>query len=218
MSYVDSFIEYTNGDYYKVHQLGLDVTVGRRIFDFSYLTVGYQYRPIADSNSQNWTRWGSQDTNVDTNKNALYFAYGWNSEDDPYFPTQGSRLYYRAGISQGTSRQDYETLLYRKTWKTSGNSLWAIQLGGTPATENRMAFGGTQLISFSYARPISKSNDFGAIKEGRWYVEPRMGAYGIAPDKTSLWELGITAGIRLDVKSIGIVDLYVIGSASVSRK
>src|SRR5690349_18042237 len=91
-SYVDGTFARTNGDRSLREQLSYDATVGRRLWDFSYVTVGYQYRPVINVSS-NVRQDDGHFEKVDTARNGvLVYGFGWNSEDDAYFPTRGSRL------------------------------------------------------------------------------------------------------------------------------
>jgi hypothetical protein len=96
--------------------------------------------------------------------------------------------------------------------------VWTVQIGGTPGTQYRSSFNESQVISVAYARPISPRHGFGGIRQGRWYVEPGASYYGFSSSGRSLAELGLKAGIRLDTKAFGMVDLYVFGGTSAQRK
>jgi len=215
VSFQDSFSLYPNGDFYQTHQVGIDASIGRRIFEYSYVTVGYLYRPDSHSIGHYRGRAGvfvtdTDPTNYPTNR-GVFFGYGWDSEDDPYFPTRGSRL----GISFGPS---WANARFRKTWTFGTDSVWTVQIGGTPGTQYRSSFNESQVISVAYACPISPRHGFGGIRQGRWYVEPGASYYGFSSSGRSLAELGLKAGIRLDTKAFGMVDLYVFGGTSAQRK
>jgi outer membrane protein assembly factor BamA len=215
VSFQDSFSEYSNGDFYQTHQVGIDSSIGRRIFDYSYVTVGYLYRPDSHSISHYRGRAGvfntdTDPTNYPTNR-GVFFGYGWDSEDDPYFPTRGSRLNVSFGPSWANAR-------LRKTWKFGTDSVWTVQIGGTPGTQYRSSFNESQLISVAYAHSISPRQGFGGIRQGRWYVEPGESYYGISSSGRTLAELGLKVGIRLDTKAFGMIDLYVFGSTSAQLK
>ena len=64
--------------------------------------------------------------------------------------------------------------------------------------------------SLTYARSIEASDRFGGIRRGRWYIGP-----GVTVVNHSTLELGMKAGVRLDTRYLGIVNLYVIGSRQV---
>lgn len=208
VTYQNTLIDYPNGDFDKTDQLGMDGSVGRRVFDYSYVTVGYLYRPISQSVSQYIKRTGVFSTDTDPNNNrGLSLGYGWDSEDDSYFPDRGSRLSSSFGLSWASVR-------FRKTWSSGTDSTWTVQIGGTPGTQYRASLDESQDFSVAYGRKISATDGFGGIRHGRWYVEPGVSYYGTSPYRRPLVEWGLKAGLRLDTKALGMVDLYVIGSTS----
>jgi hypothetical protein len=89
-----------------------------------------------------------------------------------------------------------------------------VQIGGTPGTQYRASLDESQDFSVAYARTISAGDGFGGIRHGRWYVEPGISYYGTSADRRPLLEWGLKAGVRLDTKALGMIDLYVIGSTS----
>jgi len=206
--YPDDLVIYPNSDSNKTNQLGIDLTIGRRIFDYSYVTVGYLHRQISQSFTQYLGGSGALSTNSDPNADKGFsFGYGWNSEDDPYFPTRGSRLSSNFGTSWASVR-------FRKTWSTSPDTAWTLQLGGTPGTEYRESLDESQDLSLAYGRAISPSDSLGGITRGRWYVEPGISYYGTSSYGRNLAELGVKAGIRLDTKAFGMIELYVMASTA----
>ncbi len=212
VTYQNTLIDYPGGDFDKTDQLAIDSSVGRRLFDYSYVTLGYIYRPISKSVSQ-YTQdsktaqlFFSTDTNPNNNR-GVSLGYGWDSEDDSYFPTRGSRLSSSFGLSWASVR-------FRKTWSSSPDSAWTVQVGGTPGTQYRASLDESQDFSIAYGRRISASDGFGGIRHGRWYVEPGASYYGTSASGRPQIEWGLKAGIRLDTKALGMVDIYVIGSTS----
>lgn len=197
----------------KIENLGFDVAVGRRLFDFSFLTLGYRYNAYAhfdvtsrllDGTVQR--SGGSFDTHV------FSIAYGWNSEDDPYFPTRGSRavvhssrIYSGGNIGQSTDGG------IRKTWTTSNGTSWVIQMSDAPGTETRQFIQEHFEFVGGFSRPIGGSAD-GEIRRGRWYVEAGYSPHGHDLQGRRRKEYGAKAGVRLQTRSFGMVDLYVIGS------
>lgn len=208
VTYQNTLVDYPGGDFDKTDQLGIDGSVGRRVFDYSYVTVGYLYRPISQSVSRYTKSASAFSTDADPNDNrGVSLGYGWDSEDDSYFPTRGSRLSSSFGSSWASVR-------FRKTWSSSPDSAWTVQVGGTPGTQYRASLDESQDFSVAYGRRISPSDSFGGIKHGRWYIEPGASYYGTSASGRAQIEWGLKAGIRLDTKALGMVDLYVIGSAS----
>lgn len=207
-------------EFYDSERLGINLTFGRRLWDFSYLTIGYEFRPTSRTIYCNAVGYGRCKTRSDFSTQLLLLGYGWNSEDDAYFPTQGSR--FSALQSFGNEepgcvelcQRSWTAVHYRKTWKSGGNSLWTFKLGGTPGTQYRSSLNEDALISLVYARPIS-FGFFAASDRGRWYVEPGITSVGYSTRGEHIREVGIKAGVRLQLKSLGIVELYALGSTSV---
>jgi len=129
ISYQNTLINYPYDAFDKTDQLGIDLSVGRRLFDYSYVTVGYLERLISQSVSQSRGTGGLFSTDRDPNNNKGWsLGYGWNSEDDPYFPTRGSRLNSSFGLSWAGGR-------VRKTWGLGPGSALFCELRGTPGAQ-----------------------------------------------------------------------------------
>jgi outer membrane protein assembly factor BamA len=193
-------------------QFDIDVSIGRRLFDYSYVTVGYLERLVSQSVSLSRGTSDVFSTNSNPNNNKGWaLGYGWNSEDDPYFPTRGSRLSSSFGESWASIR-------FRKTWSIDPDSTWSVQLGGTPGTQYRASLDEDQDFSIGYQRRLGASDHLGGINRGRWYVEPGLSYYGDIAYGKQVWELGMKVGVRLDTKLFGLVNLYVIASASEHAK
>ena len=195
------------GNYSSLDTSQLDVRVGRRIADFSYLTIGLRYRPDLD---WTWGRWESDGAfrTMDAHPHPVRpnIAYGWSTEDDLYFPTHGSTLHVSAG-------DDGIPIQFRKTWSAFGG--WGtLKLGGDPRPEYRGTFSESELLALTYARTVAVGDD---IKRGRWYVEPGIGFVGYAPGGRSVYEYGLKAGFRADTRLFGLVDFYVLGRKDTIR-
>jgi outer membrane protein assembly factor BamA len=212
MTYQNTVIDYPYEAFDQTDQFDIDLSLGRRLFDYSYVTVGYLERVISQSISQSRGTSGLFSTNSNPNNNKGWaLGYGWNSEDDPYFPTHGSRLSSSFGESWASVR-------FRKTWDIDPDSTWSLQLGGTPGTQYRASLDENQDFSVGYQHRIGASDHLGGINRGRWYVEPGLSYYGDIAYGKQLWEWGLKVGVRLDTKLFGLVDLYVIASTSEQRK
>jgi outer membrane protein assembly factor BamA len=208
-SYLDASSEDSYGNFGEAEVLRFGVTLGRRLWDFSYFTFGYGYRPLLDAHSGHWQSDGTFELNEDKNRHVVDFIYGWYSEDDLYFPTRGSSFHIGGGWNFGSDDEDNEFhLQFRKTWRL-GDAHLSLKIGGDPNPEYRNSFNESQLLALTYARPVDRG-DF--VKRGRWYIEPGFNWAGFRPGGKEIQELGLKIGVRLETDALGLVDLYVIGT------
>lgn len=208
ISHEEGRIEERNGSQFINDDTGIDVAVGRRIWDFSYVAIGYRYNWRSAANQYVCQRRDPCEFDDLAHEHILSFIYGWNSEDDPYFPTQGSR--FVAGI-QFNSPNELTTgsLGFRKTWRIRDDALVSFNAGASPGTEYQSSFEETFAFGVSYAQPLAPNERFGILR-GRWYVSTgwnQIESHGNPTEISS--RIGIKAGVRFDTKAFGIVDLYV---------
>lgn len=203
--------ETSDGRYtFESTSFSADVAIGRRLFDFAFLSLRYRYSWLADRKVTNRSGNGIELPFIgSTDTHALSATYGWNSEDDPYFPTRGSRASVIGSWTPG-ARDVMTGVGIRKTWTTEHGTSWVLQAEDTPATEYRTTFVIEHFKYFGgFARPIGAGDE---IQRGRWYVEG-----GVVPRKYSpsgQKEYGLKVGVRLQTHTFGFVDLYVIGSVA----
>ncbi len=194
----------------------IDLRVGRRFGDFSYLTLSATFRPNPRWVTGEWDFGGPTDFDVTIRdrQHGYGLIYGWNSEDDLYFPTRGFSFHIGAGWDFGSgSPANRSHVQFRQTWQLE-NSLLTLKLGGSPSPEYRTSFDDSQLLSISYGRPLQASD---GVKRGRWYIEPGVGAAGYTSANERIYEVGIKAGVRLDTTAFGIVDFYLIATQDPQR-
>jgi hypothetical protein len=209
VSYIDTRGEDLYGSFGEFEMLRFGATIGRRLWDFSFLTIGYGYRAKLEGRSGRWQSDGTFELDEAENRHAVDVIYGWNSEDDLFFPTRGSSFHVGLGWNFGTDDPDDEAhFQFRKTWATDAGSLWTFKVGGNPAHEYRRTFGEHQWLAVSYAQAF----DHPDVRRGRWYVEPGYGGAGFAPAGQRIREFGLKVGVRLEMPTFGIVDLYLMGS------
>jgi outer membrane protein assembly factor BamA len=201
---------------------GVDASLGRRFGSFSYATIGYRY--IFNS-SLNYYRYnpyyyyyphnnnqflafdGNLTTLTDSSKSVLLFTYGRNSEDDSWFPTHGW-MFHVYDNWDPPNHGNFAGAEARATWRAGSNSFWTVQT--RPFTDFRAPFDDDFGTSLTFARSIEGSDHLGGIRRGRWYAGP-----GVTVVNHRTLELGMKAGIRLDTRYLGIVNLYAIGSRTV---
>jgi outer membrane protein assembly factor BamA len=198
-----------HGNFSDFEGMQLDLRVGRRLGDFSYVTLGVAYRPDVDWIFGDWKRDGEFEITQRGSDYGFNIIYGWNSEDDLYFPTTGSSFHIGAGWDFGSgSPASRSHIQYRKTWPLA-HGLFAVKIGGGPSPEYRTSFEESQLLALNYSRALQTS---ASLSRGRWYVEPGFGWRGRNAKGDVIYEIGFKAGVRLEMYGWGIIDLYVMGS------
>jgi outer membrane protein assembly factor BamA len=198
LAYLDLDIERLNGDLIDVSQVAIDAAFGRRLWDFSYLTVGYQYRPISDRFWRIRRADGQFDPHEEHGRSSLIFAYGWNSEDNRYFPTRGSALQFTLATDYGRDGDDVG-FFYRNTWTTGG---------GTTLTAS---FDLPQATRIEIARSLKP---FGDARQARAFLQLGARRFGQDERGDTILSGGVTAGVRFDSRKFGIVTLYVLAETS----
>jgi outer membrane protein assembly factor BamA len=200
VAYLDGTFARRNGDNQFREQLSYDVTFGRRLWDFSYFTVGYQHRPIIEVNS-NLRQDDGHFEQVDTVRDGVVaLGFGWNSEDDPYFPTRGSRLNVSV-ITDDPHSNNKSTVFYRHNWRW-GRTVWSAHY------ERKDIFG------IGVARPLGLQLDEGAVRRARWFSGLIGEPNGFNAEGSKIHSLGLNAGVLLETRSFGIVQFQL----SYSRK
>jgi outer membrane protein assembly factor BamA len=195
----------------EAEHFGIDLAIGRRIFNFSYVTLGYQALPLSTFYHRSLYANGLYNVDTTVPRGIVFADYGWNSEDDPYFPTRGSRLNIHDGYDP-KERFHYFDIGYRKTWKIGTDSTFALKFGVAPGSQYRSSLDEGLLYAFTYARNLSVQGSSGAIQRGRWYVEPGIGPAGIRQDGTQQTEYGLKVGVLLETKTFGLINIFAIGS------
>ena len=214
LSYVDAEVGTRYGNFNETNVFRFGATIGRRLWDFSYLMVGYAYRARNDQLNGHWDDDGNFVIERERNRHVIDFVYGWNSEDDLYFPTRGSSFHIGGGWDFGTvDDSDDFYLQFRKTWRL-GNGYASIKLMGEPNHEYRQTFSEGQLLAAAYAYPFAPSS---TMRRGRWYVEGGYSFWGYDSAGHSIREHGLKLGVRLDTESLGLIDLYLFGSWDPAR-
>jgi len=205
-----------HGNFAHLDTPQFDLSVGRRFADFSYVTAGLSYRPGIDFSSGRWLRDGSFELEDGEDLDLTFkLTYGWSSEDDLHFPTQGSTFQLTADARgfPSSSTVGFSALQFRKTWSWL-DAFWTLKIGGEPNPEYRSILAETQMFAFTYARPLQAGDN---VRRGRWYIEPGYGLPGFAPGGVHIYEAGLKIGYRADTRMFGIVDLYLIGSVDVNQ-
>lgn len=216
--------ESRNGDLLDTRETGADVLVGRRFADFSYFALGYRYLLTGDFDRTVVEDFQLAEIEAEEYSHQLLFNYGWNSEDDPYFPTQGGRFRANLVLALTDSRfsndpdfhEDDEvftrlTLGYRHTWSFADTNYLRFSFGVAPGTESRSALDEDEGFTLGYERVLPAKGLFSGVERGRWYVDAKYLSFGFGGNN-SFNEVGLKLGVRLDTRQFGIVELYLLGS------
>jgi outer membrane translocation and assembly module TamA len=207
--------EGVDGNFGDFEAAQLSLGIGRRFGDFSYVMLELNYRPSSD-----WSYgWWNSNPVFQTDEHhgrgtKATLVYGWSTEDDQYFPTQGSALQLAVRRDFGANAPDrYSFLRFRKTWPMLGG-YGSFKFGGEPTSEYRSTFAPGQLLSFAYSRPITSGD---SIERGRWYVEPGITGFSTSSLGGTRIGYGLKAGFRAETRQFGLVEFYVIGVAETVR-
>jgi outer membrane protein assembly factor BamA len=192
--------ELENGDVFDVDAIRINLSYGLRLWSFSYITAGYQLRPATDIFTRRQQHDGTVEVHTPRNHGGPTASFGWNTEDDSYFPTRGSQLnfgYFRSF----TGRDDY-TFSYRKNWRMGGEGVWTFAIEPDAS------------LVTSYSRLIDLQGRFGDVRRLRWRVGPFIRPYYNNADGSRVWETGASASVLLDSRSFGIVSFTLFGSGT----
>ncbi len=111
--------------------------------------------PHADIRSGSWQNDGTFEFHEERNRHVVDVLYGWNSEDDLYFPTRGSSFHIGGGWGlDDRDHRDQFHLQFRKTWRI-GDGFASFKLAGDPSPEYRETFSENQFLVGAYARPLA---------------------------------------------------------------
>jgi outer membrane protein assembly factor BamA len=202
------------GNFAHTEALSLGATAGWRFADFSYLSGGVSYRPSVELSSGRWLRDGTFEVRDGRNLDyGFEITYGWNSEDDLLFPTQGSTLEVSVGAVHGDATEwGIGWPQFRKTWSWL-DAYWTLKIGGDPSPEYQFSISENQELAVTYARPVRAGNN---VRRARWYIEPGYGQPVWTGDH-HVYEYGLKVGFRADTRAFGYVDLYLMGSVDVNE-
>ena len=193
-----SQFEFINGDSYESSISAADISLGRRLFSFWYATLGYQYRPEAEVTCRITLSNGVQTSRFDR-RNTLVGSLGYNTQDDPDFPTRGgvAQLYY----SGPRDCSDHVAFQADRIFRLGHGGF--LELRWQPGD-----------FGIRYSHTLEPAGLFRDIRRGRWYVEPglRNIEYGIAQKGGAIRQFALRAGLRFEVAPFGIVDLSVYGT------
>jgi outer membrane protein assembly factor BamA len=197
LSYRSANYDFTSSEYFDERLWATDLEVGSRIGKFAYAAIGYEYRPVADVtchiSPSGWY--------FDTTRGTPTAALGWNG-DDQTFPTGGLELNARYALDvSGCGNVDVDA---RYTLPVGHGSYLTLQ--------EQYPWGAG--IEFAHDLSSEISPD---IRRARWYVEPGFWSIGYSSNQQLAGGAGVRAGLRLDTKTFGTVDLFLYVTAAWDR-
>jgi outer membrane protein assembly factor BamA len=200
VTYRDAQYAFTENESFQERMWTTGLSVGRRLGEFAYVSVGYEYRPVSYvlCNIQQ----GKQSiTNAGSARQGATVSLGWNA-DDPVFPTGGSAL--NAKYAEAVSGCGDVAADFRYTWSLGAGY---VTLHAQYPTS----------VGVGYAQDFTLPGAIGEVRQARWYVEPGVWSFGYSTDQELAQGVGIRGGVRFDTKTFGIVDLYIYGSTRTHR-
>lgn len=180
---------YDNWDYFKSWA---DLALGYKIFNYSFLSLGYrQYLLNRTSN--------------------LFLQYGWNSQDDDNFPTQGSQLLINLDWSRPFRQQSTHyinfTGSFLQHFRLADGHVLSLKIGGFKDLDPNFYVSEDRATSIRYTRILKKSADKD-IKKTAYYIEPGY-FYGFSGK--NVW--GARAGSTIQT-DYGLVNLFLMGGVN----
>lgn len=169
--------------------------LGRRFFDFSHVSIG--------TLKSYWTQLSRNATNEPFHEfkdgsTAYTINYGWNSEDDSYFPTEGSRFdltYYKKA-----SGNSYSTLTeFKQNFSLNEKNILSLHLkeSFTSDFENHH----NAELGFEWAYQLRRAQAGSAVTDARFFVKPSVN-YSTYSES---FGKGVDAGFLVDSESLGII-------------
>lgn len=183
----------------------VDLAFGRKIFDHSFLVLGTrQY--LAHSNGP-WNGWSYT---------GPYIQYGWDSQDDPNFPTRGSKFLISVDYLP-FAYPDVNTIVYsvgfRQHWEVAPSHILSLNIGRI--TQNKditYPLMDQPALSLRYTKQFKRHASSSDIQNGAFYIEP-----GVFYTNTSLISsnykerYGAKIGTTLQT-SLGILNFFFLGT------
>lgn len=178
------------------------LNIGHRIFDFSHIGVG-----VSQGNSKTISRNGENDLLIEEtteSKPSYTLNYGWNSEDDPYFPTEGSKFdltYYKFEQYAPNAFAEFKQnwLINEKNFLIlTANDWWAAKDEWSAENYNNFNLG----LEWGYQARRNQAESF--VTDARYFLKSSANYDNYTRDNI---EGTLSAGVLLDTQSLGILKL-----------
>lgn len=191
----------------------VDIAIGRRFGDFSHFAVkaGLEF-----FRWQDFTEKKSLDDQWDRANILRGFSYGWNSEDDPYFPTQGSKFemdfswkkYSPLVVGKEFLYKDNLTFMtsFQKTWSLTNSRFLTFRLGNPHSEFQSNLRDQYAFLALRYSQDLQ--NSVQSVNRGRWYIEPQFDSVSYSSLKGMDTRSGLRSGISIEHKTFGLINLF----------
>ncbi len=209
---IDSDYRFDNGDRLENRAYGADTSLGLRFGRFSYFAVGYRHLPHASLFSLTLESDGQLEGTAAGPRSQVLLSYGFNTQDDVYFPTRGGR--FNLYLVRGGGNE--AGLEYWHAWRIGDESFLRLQGLLEPVRVARATSDNASNLGLAYEHTLAADGLFGGIRRGRWFVAPGLTPGGRDAGGRLLVEAGVRAGVILETRSFGYVSLYVFGSGTVT--
>lgn len=201
--YTRDLPKFPTGFAYTKERFAGSLDFGRRIYDFSYLQIGFtQYQAVTSYHPA----YGGGLRDETFQGGAYRLSYGWNSEDDPYFPTQGSKFDVTYNLSSTRPDLDhgFTTFNYKKNWSLAANHVLVGSFFGSFSSGTYSGLWGLPGIQYVYQpRRFQSSKE---IYDFRFFIGNEV---GFTTSRSSYYGLTYLpkVGVLFNSKTLGIVQL-----------
>lgn len=169
--------------------------LGRRIFDFSHISIG-TIKSYWTQLSRNFTAESFRESKVDST--AYTLNYGWNSEDDTYFPTDGSTFdltYYRPEVGNFYSTRAE----FKQNFSLNKKNILSLHLQGSYIPDFDNYHNAEMGVQWAYQLRHAQTGS--SITDARFFVKPSVNYY----TNSDYIGKGVDAGVLLDTENFGII-------------
>ncbi len=206
-AYSNSYSHYYEKIYSKSNYASVFSEVGRRFADFSYISLGYVHRFIFES----YFSYDSRMFDSFLNRDGIFTQYGWNSENDAYFPTSGSQFGFLLGYGRNKRSMSFEgNMAFRKTWTLNDKNSLMFNFGSIDSLRENKKYNNRRddiIIALQYNYDWKKNVWNDEVKTGRFFVAAGTDYLGLGSYSPLIAAPGLKVGTRLSTKTYGIVNL-----------
>lgn len=175
-----------------------DIALGYKVFDYSSVAIGYRYF------------WHGNHSNP-------FVQYGWDSQDNPNFPTQGSRFQLAFDFNSGAfARYDNSklwsttlNLSYLKHWQLAEGHILSLRIGDFRANDPAFEMREDWALSLRYTNYFKRHATGSGIQNAAFYIEPGFFQTGGATRFAD--QAGVKVGATIQT-SFAVFNVFAIAS------